>query len=161
MLGMLRNFDQGQLGNAAARASNLREQVDGLQQQVVDRRMEDYKARGADSMASLARDAAARARAIGDVDDNIVSLLEAYPSLNPDDQRRVQQYLAETAGPSLGQRMLNAKIGLNEALADKGMRGYLSRGTAYGSAGAGTVAGAAALMELMEGLQPGSTEGLA
>lgn len=156
-------FDEGQRLNAVARAAELERQVPLAQEQRVKEALATMEAMGREAMEAKVRQVAERATAAREGQgpgEEIAQLLNAYPSLGAEDQLKVRKYLAEQQGPGMAERLLGMRLGANRALADTGMKGALSRGGAYAGATAGGVAGAAALMEAMEALQPGSTEGL-
>lgn len=163
MLGAVRGFDETQRVNAASRVAELERQVPLAREQRVKEALAAMEAAGKASVEAKVRQAAERAAAAREgqgPSEEIAQLLNAYPSLPPEKQLEVRQYLAEQQGPGMAERLLGMRLGANRAMADTGTKGYLSRGGAYTGAAAGGVAGAMALMEAMEALQPGSTEGL-
>jgi hypothetical protein len=74
----------------------------------------------------------------------------------------VLQYLAQKQGPGLEARGYDALIGINQALADQGLKGKMSRAGLYSGIGAGatmgTTAGAQQILALIDYLQGGGQE---
>jgi len=156
-------FDEGQRLNAVARAAALPDQVEEAKKRRLQEAVAAMQGMSPESRQAKVRQEAERAAAARQgqgPDEETMRLLNAFPSLGADDQLKVYNYLAEKQGPGMAERLLSMRLGANRALADTGTKGYLSRGGAYTGAAAGGVAGAMALMEAMEALQPGSTEGL-
>ena len=86
-------------------------------------------------------------------------------ALTDQERAAVIQYLAQQKGPGVAARGYDALIGVNQALADQGMRGKLARGGLYSGIGAGTAmgttAGAQGILALIDYLQGGGEEPVA
>lgn len=171
------NLDEPVRGDAVARVSELQGLRNEAAKQAVAARAERYNGRDTQSLspevARLYYQLKDQAKAEGDaaaiqkILSTTAGALEGQGVANPargiaaalsdPDKAAVLNYLAQQGGPGLQARGYDALIGVNQALADQGLKGKLSRGALYSGIGAGGVMGATAgaqgLMALIDYLQ--------